>query len=139
MDFVSEMMRYLNLNFEIEVGDIVHIKEKYGNNDFRRRDISEELYLLFNHTDAWYVTKKWYNDQLEVKVGDLNTFLSNCRVILGQTNWEVVTKNGKTVTVQTMKELFCPRYSERMVVSYYNKWYNEKIIEATERSMGFKL
>lgn len=90
------------------------------------KDILDDLTLRLN---------EWYYDNVFSK--KLDDFFSNCRLVLGLSNWVVKHPNYGTFDEKTISNVFSAEtdFQKSILRKRYDEWYEENIYGASERAM----
>ena len=138
----SLIEHYLNTCFSVEVADSIIVNAPcsigiYEGDEMDFEELVDEIGRMFAVKNARGVCKEWHSRAIREKLGDIFTFLDDCKVKLGRREWFAQTKEGRTISLDMMKEYFCPMYTEIFVEKFYNDWFMDQMIKETEKNMGF--
>jgi hypothetical protein len=128
--------RYLNDCFNIRVSDEIIITAPMGDH-MDINDLIHDINHSFGCMNTRPICLKWYSSNIREIIGDIFTFLEGCTIKLGNTDWHVINSSGNHISEELMIEYFCPTYSEKFVKKYFKDWKLDKMIEETEKNMGF--
>lgn len=126
------VLSYLNNHFEVVLHKRPQIKQKGGESNMNLDSFIHETNDLFGFrtTD---VVKHWAKIGLDELTGDVRTYLSKCNLFLGRTNWEIRDADGHEFTEDMFLNRFKDWYDDRFLRGYFDEWYNNELIQASDR------
>lgn len=79
--------------------------------------------------DEWFETKK-----SEV-LRDINAELVNLKVVLGPRSWQCVDEHGDIFFWKKLVLKFKDKYDKNLIKSVYDEWFENKVLETSEKMM----
>lgn len=146
MSFQDLIYKYLDRNYKIsltsqpkQAGEF-SLLSVINSTSINRSSLEEELKLVFGDSKEVMETfHQWYSSNIRAFSSNFHEFLNECYVVLGYTNWEVHHNEfGKINTEEISSYYRGPTKPEISVLQpLFERWFDNKVIEATERSMRF--
>ena len=133
------VFKYLNRNFRItEYNPKTNSFEVGLIHGSKANNVEEELKIVFSETkylDNIYY--KWFMDSIDKINVAVNSFFNECELILGNIEWEIHhTKYGRLMNKQDVYiKTYGLDYSESIINYFYQRWYYENIILASQKAM----
>jgi hypothetical protein len=99
-------------------------------------DVYYEVLNVFNFCNTYEIVKDWYYRLRRDLARHVYDFLKNCDVILTMVDWKVVDAYGTELTWEQLYRALIMCYdTEAIIRAFYEEWREDKIVEATERTM----
>jgi len=133
------VFKYLNRNFQIiEYNPKTNSFEVGLIDGYTFYDVEQDLKIVFSGTkylDNIYY--KWFTDSIDKINVDVNSFFNDCELILGDHEWEVHhTKFGRLMNNRDVYiKTYGLQHSESIINYFYQRWYIENIILASQKVM----
>lgn len=80
--------------------------------------------------------REWFNEHKSEVISDINLRLGELNVVLGARSWQCVTKNGDPYFWKALVLEFKGKYGKRLIKSIYDEWFEEKVLEESEKIMN---
>lgn len=137
---------FLRKNYVVTLGmdqfsDDILILDSFSGYKLAKDQLRNSLIVIFGYPSCLNrVFDNWYINELRKLSEKLMELLSKCRVELGRTDWSVIHEtHGK------LEPKFLSNYigddevskNKRVLSVIFNKWYDDKVIEASEKMMNF--
>ena len=132
MDYL--ISKYLNRNFEIIVDRKFKIVNKNNKDYCTINDIYSEINKFFPYCKENQDVDSWYKTNTSKFISEFNLFLVDCELILGTTNWEIYHKKYGKIALDFSFFLNKDGVITDVIENVFNKWYNEKVIIASEKT-----
>lgn len=130
-------------HFDIKVSDNDFIFiDKLNNQEFKNSEFTKLFLTIFDEykTDdnrlPFEICQEWYSKKKTKYTKDIDKYLSDCKVRLGNTDWVVYKSDGSIVTEEKIYKLFSHKSNKRFLDNYYLRWYTENVINESEKIMN---
>jgi len=133
---------FLNRNYKVTLADDIIIIDVIYNSKLDFNLLKVNLRIIFGHLPCLNkVYDDWFANGVKVFAANFSDFLSKCSVQLGQTNWSV-----NHVVYGKINPNFLANYivendeilkHKSALNKLFNQWYDDKVIEASEKMMGY--
>jgi hypothetical protein len=135
------IMNFLNKHYYLYFDDInsngAIYKLKNSHETKTTYTMTQDLYKTFNWPYVDTLLSEWKMIKLEKLNKKISDFLNNCEVILGQTNWIVKHKDFGFIDTKILSVYVdIPKNEESFLNYFFNEWYDNKIIDTSEKMMG---
>lgn len=133
------VLKYVNRFYEVSVTESLKFVNKITSVVINENDFKDEITSVFKglHT-ALSTAQAWYQEKIVEIIGDFKVLLDGCSVFLGISSWEVRHPiYGKIDSNRLTSYYFGDKKIPYWLVNtYFDEWYENKIIEATESAMN---
>jgi hypothetical protein len=93
--------------------------------------------LKTNEISVYELSKWWFNMRVNEVLLEINDFLRRkIKVSLGQRSWHVTTYTGKEFDLKRLISMYEHKYSKVLITITYNEWYNQSIVEVSEKMVN---
>lgn len=130
-------------NFDIKINDNEFIIfDKKINQEFKNYDFSKLFLIIFDEykTDdnrlPFEICQEWFDKKKKKYTKDIDKYLSDCIIKLGNTDWVVYKSDGTIVTYEDVKKIFGNKFGKTFLYNYYNRWYTDNVINESEKIMN---
>lgn len=166
-NYKSIVENYVSKNHEVKISAIQLLGDRVSENSFKiknqydelfldKDDFIKEIQLIFDDIDndksvALSVASRWYRFEVSMKMDDINSklrfiesyFKENVNLKLTRHNWLPFKNTGENFTISGLIDELNESdgdfkwVTERIIRHFYEKWYDDEVINASERMMGF--
>ena len=133
--FEKNFLVYIN-----EESDTFEIKDKRINQVFTKYQFYDFVKVVFgyNYINIDSIIRDWFNLNRDELIKEINIFFNNCSIILGRTEWEILSEDGTMINKKYIILKYQNRFSKKLISNVFDEWFEDKIIKESERLMGFK-
>ena len=127
-------------NFEIRIQSHSFVmidkvtKQEFKNSEFATLFLKVfDTYNTDENKQPIDICQEWYDKQKKKYTKLVDKYLSDCTVTLGTCNWEVKKPNGSIVNDEKILKLFGKKFDGGFLRDYYNRWFGEVVLDASEK------
>lgn len=134
MDNKTIIRKYITQHYQLVLGTVVRIEDKYTGQRMKQGDFIDELDDIFGYTTT-DICNEWYDSCLRRLTKDLHEYLDKYRVLIGSVKWEIRDNDDNEFDIRDMVSKFEGNYEEKFIRALYNDWKINKIFKKTEELM----
>lgn len=114
------------------------VYDKFNKYNIALQRMVKEVEKVFPDTNSADVCTKWWAKNLVITLDKINMYLSKFRVKIGTRPkvWDVINHNGKEFDFNKLLKVLPSHHNSSAIHKIYDKWFDEKITEATTRMVG---
>ncbi len=125
------------VNREREAGEVSLVSLK-GNEYVNKEKLERELSKIFgNGSHIKKIFEEWYSHHIKTVIQEFTAFLDECELVQGHSNWELRHAIHGRIKVDKLETYYYGNENphHNTLKSIYDVWYDNKIIEASEKIM----
>jgi hypothetical protein len=138
------ILKFLNKNFEVK-------KDKIGFIFLDRKNIEPAMdqftflslfklifpdYITNDNETPLIICKEWYGEYINNFAREIDLYLRDVTITLGQREWIVEKPDGTLVTVADLQKRFEEVYDPEFILNYYANWYSLEVAVISEKMMS---
>ena len=132
-------------SFSVRVDDNEHMFVIFD--DFTRKKIFYDDFIKYflkifdvYKTDderlSFEICQEWLDNEKSKLTIEIDNYLNTCQVRFGKYNWEVIDSEGNHISEEKISEVFLNNGSKKFILSCYDRWYTNKILEISNEIMN---
>jgi len=132
------VLKYLTNNYDFKLESGLCFIDKNTSSILSQYELKEEIFSIFcGMPNALEVFKNWCQRKLDDLVGEFKKILDDAYVVLGPCNWEVKHPIYGTMDTNHLGAYYFGQKNlpKWLMTRYFDMWYEDRIIEETEKAI----
>jgi hypothetical protein len=81
------------------------------------------------------IIREWFQNKKSQVIKEINNELLKLEVVLGSRNWECIDEHGEIFFWKKLVIKFKGKYDKKLIKSVYDEWFQDKVVEVSEKIM----